>query len=125
MYPDFEYIYHLYDLDSLYQSFYSVLLICYVYLFMALVYISTFTFNTHFRGLRWHSGNTLAYPTLRSVVQTLHLMWESWYLHTNSCISWQFALWNLDQLYSLVSFSHKTTCCDMTYMVLKGMLQAK
>ena len=25
---------------------------------------------------------------------------------------------NLDQLYVLVSFAHKTTCCDMTYTVL-------
>ena len=34
----------------------------------------------------------------------------------------QFIVQNLDQLYALVSSAHKTTCCDMTYTVLKATL---
>ena len=38
---------------------------------------------------------------------------------------WQFTEQNLDQLYVLFSFAHKTTCSDMTSTVLKGTLKPK
>ena len=37
----------------------------------------------------------------------------------------QFTVQNLDQLYVLVSSAHKTTSGDMTYTVLKAMLNPK
>ena len=35
------------------------------------------------------------------------------------------SLQNLDQLYGLVFSAHETTCCDMTYTLLKATLKPK
>ena len=47
-----------------------------------------------------------ALPPLRSAVQTLDPMWESWQLLSDGL---QFTVQNLDRLYVLVSSAHKTT----------------
>ena len=57
-------------------------------------------------------------PRLRWAVQTLDLIPESWSLLTNGQ---QFTIQNLDQLYVLVSYAHKTTSHDITRTVLKAM----
>ena len=64
-------------------------------------------------------GATVTHSPLTTelAVQTLDLMWESWYQHTDGG---QFTVQNLDQLYVLVSSAHKTTRHDMTCTVLKA-----
>ena len=52
-----------------------------------------------------------------SEVQTPDIMSKSWELRPSSQ---QFTVQNHDQLHVLVSSAHKTTCCDMTCLVLKA-----
>ena len=71
-------------------------------------------------GPQWRSGNILA-PHL----------WGVWFKprtlcgKVDRCLLMVGSLQNLDHLYVLVSFAHKTTGRDMTYTVFKSTLSPK